>query len=408
MKGRFRNGGTGLFCVLDTPIITKNIKLCVNFIKICKCHVLQLIICLFCKKLTDMNQKKGRSRFPKIAAGILPDYPSFTFTTKITFTITFLFPLATAFFSCTKQDSPTPEEFTINIESKSAAVNSGSLDIFVYNLDNLRRLDSHSRQELGWNFPQTLDIGSRSGRKKIVALTNWPEEELKEWSKINSLDNISKITSYLATENPASPRMTGNATVSAGAASGAMISMQALAAKIKIATVCCDFSGKAYDGLPMQNARVYLTNVCVSTSIFPDDIPGTAFVNIGGYSQGDMEAFGAPDMLERNIYGDIGKTPRTVDIALYSYPAQLQEEGAGRPQTKLVLEGDIGGRRYYYPVRLGDYTGGVIRRDMTYQIDLRITKLGGDDPETPLSPDTFEATVKVLPWDETAGQTINY
>lgn len=354
-----------------------------------------------------MNTKKGRSRILPAFIDIL-SIPSLL-TNLFCYVISIA--LATAFLSCNKTGDLSWQDVstTINIQSKSAApVSSGTLDLFVYNLDKLRRLDSHSRQRLGWGFPQTVEVGSRSGMKRIIALANWPAEELEDWNIISSLDGIGTLTCNLEDEDPASPRMTGSTTITAGAASSPVISMQALAAKIKLATLCCDFSGKAYEGLTMSNARAYLTNVCVSASISPDDVPGTAFVNIGGYSESDMKSFKAPELLERSIYGEIDATKRTVDIALFCYPAEVSETDAGKPQTKLVLEGEIGGRKYYYPIRIGDYTAGAIRRDMTYQIDLKITRLGGTDPDAPLLPGTFEAGVTVLPWDTSDNQTVNF
>lgn len=354
-----------------------------------------------------MKTKKGRSPILLAFIDILSKKPSFLMSFSYVFPLT----MATAFFSCTKSGDTTWEDVstTITIESKSITpVTSGTLDLFVYNLDKLRRLDSHSRQKLGWGFPLTVDVGSRSGMKRIIALANWPAKELEDWNVISSLDGIGMLSCNLADEDPASPRMTGSATITAGAPSAPSISMQALSAKIKLASVCCDFSDKVYKGFTMKNARAYLTNVCVNTTISPDDAPGTAFVNIGGYSEGDMKNFGAPELLERNIYGEIDAIKRTVDIALFCYPAEIAAEDAGKPQTKLVLEGEIGGRKYYYPIRLGDYTGGVIRRDMTYRIDLKITRLGGDDPEASLLPGTFEANVQVLPWETTDSQTVNF
>ena len=364
------------------------------------------VFMLALQKKKTMKIKKGRSRYFLAVIDVLSN--SFLETY---FCYVFPLTLATAFFSCTKTGDLSWQDVstTINIESKAnTPVTSGSLDLFVYNLDKLRRIDSHSRQKLGWGFPQTVEVGSRSGMKRIVALAYWPAEELEDWSVISSLDGIGRLTCNLADEDPASPRMTGSVTVTAGASNTPALSMQALSARIKLATICCDFTGKAYEGYIMKNARVYLTNACVNTSIFPDDIPGTAFINIGGYSEGDMKAFKAPELLERSIYGDIGPTKRIVDIALFCYPVDLTVETAGKPQTKLVVEGEIGGRKYYYPIRIGDYTAGSIRRDRTYQIDLKITKLGGNDPEAPLMPGDFEAKVQVLPWETTDGQTVNY
>lgn len=353
-----------------------------------------------------MKKIKGRGHSLLSAIEVLSILSAF-----LLFLMTFLFSLATAFlFSCTK--TPDKEEEilgSISLESKgNIIVNHGALDIFIYNLDKLGRLDSHSRQEFSGAFPLSVETGSRAGMKRVIVLANWPEEELNDWSRISALENILLLRAELEKDNPSRPIMTGSATFKAELANYTAVSMQALSAKIKIASVCCDFSGKSYAGQTMKNARVYLTNVCVSTTVSPDDCPGYSYVNIGGLSQGDMDSFKTPEYLMRNITEDIGHNKIITDISLFCYPTGNYEESAGRPQTKLVLEGDIGGRKYYYPIRLCDFINGPVKRETIYQIDLRITKLGGDDPDLPVSSDTFEATVQVLPWEDTAEQKIDF
>lgn len=317
---------------------------------------------------------------------------------------------ATAFLlSCVKEEEVNGREtVSIGLESKAEVLAShGTLDLFIYNMDNLQRLDSHSRMDFDGAFPQRIEAGSRGGMKKAVVLANWPEEELKDWSKVHTLTSVFCVMSYLGDDNPGRPRMTGTATVSAGSVN-TIISMQTLSARIKIASLQCDFSGRAYAGETIKNARVYLTNVCTSTTISPDDNPGYSFANIGGLSEGDMEAFGAREMLCRKIYGEIGPSKMVTDFSLYCYPASLKEERPGQPVMKLVLEGEIGGKRYYYPVPIGEYTGGKVNRNTTYQIDLLITRLGTDDPEAAVAPEAVKVGVQVLPWEDTSEQTIDF
>lgn len=321
--------------------------------------------------------------------------------------IIYLFP---AFFSlsCSKAEQTVPEEIVTHLEINSKVSSSaGHLDIFIYNLDSLGRLDSYSRQKYTGDIPTSLELGSRSGRKRVIMLVNWQEERL-EWSSINCLANIKKIMVDLDTEDDSFPRMSGDATITAGAASGGVVNLQTLSARIRLTSIKCDFSGKAYANLTMKNTRIYLTNVCINSSIVPEDVPGTAFINVGGLAEGDMRSFGRPEMLLRDLPGDIGAEERRPGLDFYCYASDTEASNPGKPQPKMVIEGEIGGIRYYYPILLADYIGSGIRRNTTYNVNLVISRLGGADQDTPLSPGTMQVNVEAVPWDSRGAQDIDF
>lgn len=356
-----------------------------------------------------MKKIKGPGHILNNATEVLSKFTSFT--TTFTFSTTII--VAGAFLlSCHRLiDAETDGKTCISIESKSdITVYNGTLDIFVYNLDGINALDSHSRQEFSGSFPHSLEIGTRSGTKKIIVLANWPEDELENWSRISRLDQILMARSELADDNPTRPRMAGTATIRAGERSNvsSVVSMQTLSTKIKIASIACDFSDKTYSGLRMENAKAYLTNVCIATTVSPDDNQICSYMNIGGLSPGDMQSFRKPEYLFREIPGTVGEEKRITDISLFCYPSEQVSSQFGIPELKLVIEGTIDGKTYYYPMRISDFTNGAIRRNTTYIIDIRITKLGGDDSDSPLAAGSFTADVQVLPWRQSEQQIVDF
>ena len=294
------------------------------------------------------------------------------------------------------------------IEFSSKAFTAGNiLDIYVYDVDQLERLDSRMRIKCNGTIPDKIPVSSRSGRKKVVALANWSEEE-PSWEQVNSFNAICRWMVPLSTESSEAPRMSGSMIINAGKTTVTKLTLIPISARIRLSSVKCDFTGQPYQGAVIENARVYLTNVCTNSSPFPESVPGTEFVNIDSYSVADMNVFGAKDKLSRYIYTELGPQKVKTDIDFYCYANYGTVDNGGRPPTRLVLEGRIGDKTVYYTVNIGDYTDGAVRPGYSYNINLNITKYGTDRPDIPVTGGTIDATVEVIPWEEKEEQIIDY
>lgn len=344
------------------------------------------------------TKHKGRIFFPPIAHEVLSK-----------FLLIIHLSASPAFLSCSEKDmtgNDMQEESVIELSSK-AFTTGGTLDLFVFDTDALARLDSRMRVICNGSLPERIPVSSRSGHKRVVALANWSENE-PAWEKVNSFSALCRMMVPLTTDNPLAPRMSGSMVINTGGTASTKLSLTTLSAKIRLASIRCDFTGKPYQGSILKDARVYLTNVCTNSSPFPENYPGSEFINVGGYSMADLEAFGAKDLLSRKIFADIGPEIVKTGIDFYCYSNYCSEEGCGMPPTRLVLEGQLNGKTVYYPVNLGDYTGGAVRGGYTYVIDLKITQYGTDDPDTPVSGGTLESSIRVIPWEQKDPETIDY
>ncbi|MBQ4306052.1 MAG: hypothetical protein II764_03415, partial [Bacteroidales bacterium] len=219
-----------------------------------------------------------------------------------------------------------------------------SLHVFVYNDDSLGRLDSYQRFD-------TRDSGrrqctSRSGRKLFAAIANL-DISAAEWTEISSFESLQKLVSEFRDEDPQQPVMTSVTRATAGGTLPVPVNLERILSNVRIKSICCDFKGREYEGARITNARAYLININGRCELFrQEDFHPVEMVNYHG-----EETFPHPEMIGANI-GNIGNTALSPGISLYCYPNDGTEDTAALPSTRLVIEGEINGVKYYWPVNI--------------------------------------------------------
>ena len=285
-----------------------------------------------------------------------------------------------------------------------------NLDIFIFNDDRLQRLDSYQRV-----IPSSMEkitAASRKGKKIIAVIAN-SKFEKEEWSGINSLDALYATAAELQKEDPAKPVMCGTTYVEMGTDAACSIDMWPLISEIYIRSVRCDFSGKPYSGEELQNVRVYLPNVNARAPLFrKSGFMPQQITNSGRLSENDLASFSHPGMLMRQLDSPVGNETSYPEISLYCYPNDCIEESPGSPFTRLVIEGELSGHIYYYPINInrnmesGSGTG--IGRNSRYAYDITLTRTGTDNPEIIADPDMIRINCSILPWTEAAEDEISF
>ena len=165
----------------------------------------------------------------------------------------------------------------------------------------------------------------------------------------------------------------------------------------------------------LKNASVYLTNVNAIAGIMDDEecMP-SAPINTDGYPDESSECLEHPEMLYAEFGQDIGMETLEPGIRLFCYPNSSEKDTAGSPFTRLVIAGDIGGHRYYYPVNINQGEFGItaghsgIRRNCRYIFDIVITKTGVSDPCVPVSGETVSINGNIEPWSERPATNIEF
>lgn len=287
-----------------------------------------------------------------------------------------------------------------------------SLDIFIFNNDRFARLDSYLRT--GPPQRNTVTASARSGRKRVVVLANAGTDKYS-WSAVNSYSSLKRFLFKLTEEDPQRPVMVGEDSTENYGIGRLFMRLRPLMSMITLSSIRCDFSGKPYAGRRLENVKVYLTNVCsLYPAIAPKDYRTTSFLNQGRLRENDMESIRVKSMLFQEIPEAVGAEGLHPELRLYCYPNLIGAETAGAIYTRIVVEGKIEGRTYYYPIDLDrglltpyGYPRGVAA-GMEYRIDLGLTRLGSIDPDIPVSRESTVIRCETVGWKEKENEIIDY
>lgn len=276
-----------------------------------------------------------------------------------------------------------------------------TLDIFTFNDDTLRRLDSYQRIEN--DNSETLEIRSQNGSKHIVICAN-SHTEKDAWTGINSLDALRSRYTDLRMERREALFMSGEVHAEAGTEEINDIRLRPLVSEVVLRSIRNDFSGKEYEGEDIRDAKVYLTNVNARCVILSDgETRPTHIINAGGLDDEETSGMADPEMLVRDIEVPIGPQTINTDISLLCYPSSSPEEGPGTPFTRLVIEGSIEGDTYWWPIPVNRGEGCPepgIHRNRSYIYDVVITGKGSSSPDEDIMLEKMNYGLETREWEE--------
>lgn len=299
----------------------------------------------------------------------------------------------------------------INLEHRTKAGYEGyadisRLDVFVFEDDDLRRLDSYCR----FDTPETpyLSITSGAGDKLVVVLANCGAKSFSS-SEIRTYDALECIRWRLQDEDPARPVMSGECQISAGAGGYTPVQLTPLLANVRLDFVKVNFAGRGYRSSTLENACAYLTNISGSVEVLRQSgFRVTELENSGSLDRSYLSCMAHPEMIYRTV------TPsHWSPVDLYCYPNDAADGMLGSPATRLVLQGDIDGQTYYYPIDINQEGFGYsigphgVSRNIRYSYSLLITRKGSLDPDTPVGPEEVveEGWIKLYPGQFITGTT---
>ena len=272
------------------------------------------------------------------------------------------------------------------------------LDIFVFDDDGGRRLDSYSSS----GRPETpyVSVTSGAGDKLVVALANCTGKSFT-YDEFSSYEALESVVWRLKDEDPERPVMSGECQISAGAEGYTPLKLTPLLSGVTLDFLKCDFSGRGYRSRTLENCCVYLTNISGSAEILRQDGFRVSELENPGWSDPSFLAtMKHPEM----VYSEV--TPgQWSPVNLYCYPNDASDGMPGSPHTRMVVQGDIDGVTYYYPVDINQdgfgYASGPhgLSRNVKYSYSLLVTRKGSTDPGTPLGPEEAvgEGWIKIYP-----------
>ena len=266
-----------------------------------------------------------------------------------------------------------------------------TLDILTFNDDRLQRLDSYQRVE---NFDSSVAFAESMEGDKIFFLYSGTQKDRYSWAEICSYSSLRNITCDLEKENREISSMTGLCRHKAGA-SGAELEMTPLTCEIVLKSLKCDFSDRPYSGKEIRNVKVYLTNVNATSSILPASSERTRrLINVGMLNEFDIREFDDKSIIVREVYENITTKVSPLNISLLCYPGTEDRSRS----TRLVIEGEIDGELYYWPIEIN--SGTRLERGCRYTYNVTITRKGVTDPESILDPMTADIKFDIKQWQE--------
>ena len=326
------------------------------------------------------------------------------------------------FYSCdtnetttiTEEKSGTADECerVVRIRLDSEPAVTGVLDIFFFNNDKLKRLDSY--QHLQIREERYVEAFSREGSKTMVIVGNSPLSA-EDCRKILSYDDLGMLYAELQKERPDNPILTAECAIQAGHERVCTVELEPLMSEVVINSISCDFHRKPYKDSKLENVRIYLTNVSGRFPVTGNE-PETpqSILNYGKLSLEDVSYFDSDNMVVQDLDVPVGENVVFPECRLYCYPNTAKDESLGTPYTRLVIEGTLDGTRTYYPININrgywssqDGTSGVCR-NCSYIYDLTLTQRGVDNPDEPIEPDVINCSMTVKEWKEKGQREITY
>lgn len=271
------------------------------------------------------------------------------------------------------------------------------VDVLVFNNDRHESLNTYQRFE-NWNSGM-LKACSSGGDMTFTILAN-AQRERYDWAEIRSRSHLSNLMVCLENESRIHPAMTGECRGHAG--EDVSVTLECISAEIHVRRLTCDFSSGSYSGCMIENPKVYLINVNAES---PAD--GSVFripqriINTGRADSGDIGKFKEADLIYQELESPIGSDGTERDIRLICYPNNVSEESPGSPYTRLVIEGTVKGKTYFWSFNIGDNDGKPeIVRSCRYSYDIHITRPGTSDPDIPIEPAEGEIFMEIERWKE--------
>ena len=248
------------------------------------------------------------------------------------------------------------------------------MQVFVFDKNGIYETSSEKARG------SAMALTCTTGEKKIVALVNAPEE-----SPVVNIEELRARVVDLNKCEAGSIVMCGEITKTLSASSIVAMQVQRLAVKIAVSDVNLNFALDAHKNLKFKINSIYLITVAGTRAYMAENTPATWY-NKGGYIPET-----SLDFLYDSVTSDLiaNGSSYTTEHYFYCYP------NVTATKTRLVVEADIEGHIYYYPVTLEQ-----INPNTAYTYSLTITRLGSDSPDSPVAEGTVNFTVTVKDWVE--------
>lgn len=322
--------------------------------------------------------------------------------------------------SCEKPDCPDcenegPSTLTLTIasdETKSTTANTQeqdntitTVDVFVFrNTDptsaDYQKLDTYKR--FANDALEDLTLTTTTGPKTICVIVN---EHTNAFKGVTDLTKFRALVTNLKDELVGSYTMYGEIEETLGATTSVSLSVKRHISRVGVTSIKTKFAGTPYADMTLSNVKLYLVNAHAQKVIYNNaSSPATPLVYNSTKLVGeDANATVEANLIYEPLTGTIGDTGITTPYFFYCYSNETDDTPSC---TKLVLQADLDGVTYYYPILINQENYGYtstngyygVRRNTTYSYGITVTRPGTLDPNVPLVPGSLELTINVDDW----------
>ena len=244
----------------------------------------------------------------------------------------------------------------------------------------------------------SVEMECTTGPKEIIVLANAPDVS----SKV-SYDAFVATSSYLKDNAVGSLVMEGHASCDiTSAMSTVTVNIRRIVSKVVLEKVEVDFESDVYDDMDFILKSAYLTNVAAEKKyLAKEETPALWYNQIVRSDATEVDDLVFGDLEDTELENPSEYTDKH---HFYCYPNPCDEdsfssEWSPRP-TRLVVEAELGGELYYYPVALPP-----LQQNTKYHVSLRIVRPGATSPEQDMDKSDASFTITIEEWEESKGIT---
>jgi hypothetical protein len=292
-----------------------------------------------------------------------------------------------------------------NISTSQAEDNNiTSVDVFVFRNTaptsaDYQKLDTYKR--FTGNELENITLTSTTGPKTICVVVN---EHTNAFKGVTSLPQFRTLVTDLKNEVIGSFTMYGETEETLSTTTSVSLTVKRHICRVAVTSVKTNFSGTPYSEMMLSNIKLYLINAHAQKLIYNNGAPSTPLIyNKGKLIGEDANATIEANMIYEPLTGTVGESGITTPHFFYCYSNETQNL---HECTKLVLQADLDGVTYYYPILINQTGYGNtsetghfgVRRNTTYSYGITVTRPGSLDPNEPIVPGTVELTISAEDW----------
>lgn len=278
-------------------------------------------------------------------------------------------------------------------------------------LDTYKKFQSNELGSLN-----DIKINTTTGAKIIYAVANSHKDN---WKGVRTLTEFKAVLSGLKDEKLKNFTMTGSVEATLQVATSVTFSISRLVARVQVTNIKTDFAGTPYEGSALENVKIYLTNV--SADKYYADGGSSSTPTIYNYKKAVAEqtnlcSASIPGMLYDDVAQNIKDDGYATPHYFYCYENMLSSETDDKRFTKLVIQADLNGHTYYYPISINQADFGYsasnghagVKRNTSYSVEVTICRPGSNDPDQKLEHGVLTAQLNVLNWETVPVVYVNF